>query len=100
MSGRHRVLPIRGFDLNFERAEVTGHIDFLQIRNVRIHILDYKPVAREETHAHVQPTIYALVLARRTNLPLKFFKCGWLDEADHFEVFPLFNAYTVPEVGP
>jgi ATP-dependent exoDNAse (exonuclease V) beta subunit len=60
-----------------EVHQVTGHIDFLQIRNGYIHILDYKPEARKETHAHVQLTIYALALARRTGLPLKFFKCGW-----------------------
>lgn len=62
-----------GFDLDFDAEVVTGHIDFLQIRNSRLHILDYKPEARKETHAHVQLTIYALALARRTGLPLKFF---------------------------
>jgi hypothetical protein len=72
----------RGFDLDFESAVITGHIDFLQIRNGHIHILDYKPDARKETHAHVQLSIYALALARRTSLPLKFFKCGWFDEKD------------------
>jgi len=64
----HRVC---GFDLDFERDVITGHIDFLQIRNGHIHILDYKPEARKETHAHVQLTIYALAIARRTSLPLK-----------------------------
>jgi hypothetical protein len=78
----------RGFDLDFESEIITGHIDFLQIRNGYIHILDYKPEARKETHAHVQLTIYALGLARRTSLPLKVFKCGWFDEQDYFEFFP------------
>ena len=59
----------RGFDLDFESDVITGHIDFLQIRNGYIHILDYKPEARKETHAHVQLTIYALALARRASLP-------------------------------
>lgn len=45
-----------GFDLNFDAEVVTGHIDFLQIRNGWLHILDYKPGARKETHAHVQLT--------------------------------------------
>ena len=66
----------RGFKLNVEAEVMTGHIDFLQIRNGYVHILDYKPEARKEKHAHVQLTIYALALARRTNLPLKAFKCG------------------------
>jgi ATP-dependent exoDNAse (exonuclease V) beta subunit len=83
----------RGFDLDFESDVITGHIDFLQIRNGYIHILDYKPEARKETHAHVQLTIYALALARRTSLPLKFFKCGWFDEKDYFDFFPLQGVY-------
>jgi ribosomal protein L37AE/L43A len=65
-----------GFDLNFESDVITGHIDFLQIRNGYIHILDYKPEAKKETHAHVQLTIYALALARRASLPLRVFKCA------------------------
>jgi ATP-dependent exoDNAse (exonuclease V) beta subunit len=83
----------QGFDLDFESDAITGHIDFLQIRNGNIHILDYKPDARKETHAHVQLTIYALALARRTSLPLKFFKCGWFDEKDYFDFFPLQGVY-------
>jgi ATP-dependent exoDNAse (exonuclease V) beta subunit len=79
----------RGFNLEFDSDVITCHIDFLQIRNGHIHILDYTPEARKETHAHVQLTIYALALARRTGLPVRFFKCGWFDEKDYFEFFPL-----------
>jgi len=81
------------FDIDFETSVITGHIDFLQIRNGNIHILDYKPDARKEKHAHVQLTIYALALARRTGLPLRLFKCGWLDEMDYFEFNPLQAVY-------
>jgi ATP-dependent exoDNAse (exonuclease V) beta subunit len=81
------------FTLPMEASTITGHIDFLQIRNGYIHILDYKPEARKETHAHVQLTIYALALSRRVNLPLKYFKCGWFDEKDYFEFFPLQGVY-------
>ncbi len=88
-----RYYRSRGFDLEFDSDIITGHIDFLQIRNGHIHILDYKPNARKETHAHVQLTIYALALARRTGLPLKFLKCGWFDEKDYFEFFPLQGVY-------
>jgi hypothetical protein len=28
------------------RNSITGHIDFLQVRNGAVHILDYKPDAR------------------------------------------------------
>jgi ATP-dependent exoDNAse (exonuclease V) beta subunit len=95
----------RGFTLDFESDFITGHIDFLQVRDGYLQILDYKPDARKEKHAHVQLTIYALALARRTNLPLKVFKCAWFDERDYFEFFPLqgvyqpkarLNAFTVP----
>jgi ATP-dependent exoDNAse (exonuclease V) beta subunit len=83
----------RGFGLGFDTEIITGHIDFLQIRNGYLHILDYKPEARMETHAHVQLTIYALALSRRLNLPLRHFKCAWFDENDYFEFFPLQAVY-------
>jgi transposase-like protein len=83
----------KGFALNFDSHLVTGHIDFLQIRNGYLHILDYKPDARKERHAHVQLTIYALALSRRVQLPLKGFKCAWFDEHDYFEFFPLQGVY-------
>jgi hypothetical protein len=41
----------------------------------------------------VQTTIYALALARRTQLPLKMFKCAWFDEKDYFEFYPLQGVY-------
>lgn len=82
-----------GFKLDFESEFITGHIDFLQVRDGYLQILDYKPDARKEKHAHVQLTIYALALARRANLPLKYFKCAWFDEKDYFEFFPLKGVY-------
>jgi ATP-dependent exoDNAse (exonuclease V) beta subunit len=84
----------RGFNLAFESDIITGHIDFLQVRNGYLHILDYKPEARKEKHAHVQLTIYALALSRRIGLPLKDFKCAWFDEKDYFEFFPLKGVYS------
>lgn len=84
----------RGFYLSFHSNIITGHIDFLQIRNGCLHILDYKPEARKEKHAHVQLTIYALALSRRANLPPKEFKCGWFDEKEYCEFFPLKGVYS------
>jgi hypothetical protein len=83
----------QGFILDFDVDVITGHIDFLQIRNGHLHVLDYKPEARKEKHAHVQTTIYALALARRAGLPLKMFKCAWFDEKDYFEFYPLAGVY-------
>jgi len=83
----------RGFTFPFGEHPITGHIDFVQLRSGFLHILDYKPEARKETHAVTQLTIYALALSRRTGLPVKAFKCAWFDERDYFEFFPLPSVY-------
>ena len=43
---------------------ITGHIDFLQVRNGAVHILDYKPDARTNRPI-AQLAIYALALTVR-----------------------------------
>ena len=78
----------RGLDLNLPPALITGHIDFLQIRNGSVYILDYKPEARKQRRAHVQLTIYALALSRRANIPLEKITCIWFDELDSFHFRP------------
>jgi ATP-dependent exoDNAse (exonuclease V) beta subunit len=67
---------------------LTGHIDFLQIRNNAIHILDYKPKARLERPIP-QLMTYALALSRRTGIRLFDFVCAWFDEHDYYEFYPL-----------
>lgn len=67
---------------------ITGHIDIVQVRNGLIHLLDYKPNARQTDPVN-QLAIYALAFASRARLPVKVFKCGWFDEKDYFEFFPL-----------
>ena len=71
---------------------LTGHIDLLQIRNGNIHILDYKPQAAKAKPVD-QLTLYALALSRLTGLRLFHFKCGWFDEKNYFEFFPLHVVY-------
>lgn len=71
---------------------ITGHIDFVQVRNGQIHILDYKPNAAKERPIE-QLTIYALALSRLTGLKVFNFKCAWFDEKDYFEFFPLHVVY-------
>jgi transposase-like protein len=71
---------------------ITGHIDFVQIRNGSIHILDYKPNAEKERPIE-QLTLYALALSRLTGLRLFEFKCAWFDEKHYFEFFPLHVVY-------
>ena len=67
---------------------ITGHIDVVQMRNGLIHLLDYKPNARQIDPVN-QLVVYALAFASRTRLPVKVFKCAWFDEKDYFEFFPL-----------
>lgn len=84
-----------GFMVPVELADgevLTGHIDIVQIRNGSIHILDYKPSAKKEKPVD-QLTIYALALSRLTGIRLYHFKCGWFDEEDYFEFYPLHVVY-------
>ena len=69
-------------------ATITGHIDVLQIRNGRVHILDYKPGAIHERPI-AQLMVYALALSRRTGLRLFDFTCAWFDNRHYFEFYPL-----------
>ena len=69
-------------------ATITGHIDVLQIRNGRVHVLDYKPGAVHERPI-AQLMVYALALSRRTGLRLFDFTCAWFDDRHYFEFHPL-----------
>jgi PD-(D/E)XK nuclease superfamily len=78
-----------GFDIPLDSGiTLTGHIDFLQIRNGSIHIVDYKPGAKSEKPIP-QLMTYALALSRRTGLRLFDFVCSWFDEDNYFEFYPL-----------
>jgi PD-(D/E)XK nuclease superfamily len=67
---------------------ITGHIDFLQVRDGAVHILDYKPDARTNKPL-AQLTVYALALTRLVPA-LKLFdiKCAWFNEHEYCEFFP------------
>jgi transposase-like protein len=67
---------------------ITGHIDFLQIRQGLIYILDFKPGAKKEKPVE-QLTLYALALARLTGIRLYHFKCAWFDDSHYYEFYPL-----------
>ena len=78
-----------GFDIPIEtEGTLTGHIDFLQIRNGSIHIVDYKPNAKSERPIP-QLMVYALALSRRTGLRLYDFVCSWFDEHNYYQFYPL-----------
>ncbi|MGE0236078.1 hypothetical protein [Methylocystis sp.] len=66
----------------------TGHLDFLQVRNGAVHILDYKPGARTDKPL-AQLVMYALALTVRIpDLSLFDIKCAWFDEHVYNEFFP------------
>jgi hypothetical protein len=67
---------------------ITGHMDFLQVRNGAVHILDYKPDARKNKPI-AQLGIYALALTRRVpGLKLFDIKSAWFNEEEYCEIFP------------
>jgi hypothetical protein len=68
-----------GFNIPLESdVTLTGHIDFLQVRNGAVHIVDYKPGAKSEKPIP-QLMTYALALSRRTGLRLFDMVCSWFD---------------------
>lgn len=84
-----------GFDVPLQFSEndvITGHIDFIQVRNGSIYILDYKPSA-EKAKPAAQLILYALALSRLTGLRLYHFKCAWFDDNIYYEFFPLHVVY-------
>ena len=82
-----------GIELAFRDSEcprvITGHIDFLQVRNGAVHILDYKPDARAPTSQSRSSTIYAIALTRLVpGLKLFDIKCAWFNDEEYCEFFP------------
>lgn len=71
---------------------MLGHIDFLQVFEGNITILDYKPNAHLEKQVSEQLFLYALALSRRTGIHLKNIRCAWFDEKNHYS-FSSISAY-------
>ena len=61
---------------------LTGHIDLIRIEDGKIWIWDYKPSAKREKYASTQVYFYALMLSKRTGIPLDNFMCGYFDSAN------------------
>jgi ribosomal protein L37AE/L43A len=84
---RQHAIELAPRDGNKPRV-ITGHIDFLQVRNGAVHVLDYKPDARTNKPI-AQLAIYALALTRRVpGLKLFDIKCAWFNEEEYCEIFP------------
>lgn len=61
---------------------LTGHIDLLRVEDNKIWVLDYKPNAHMEKFAATQVYFYALMLSKRTKIPIEKFRCGYFDLND------------------
>lgn len=73
---------IKNFNELFQTTDpLSGHIDLLRVENDnKIWIWDYKPKAKCEKYASTQVFFYALMMSKRTGIPLNKFMCGYFDE--------------------
>lgn len=74
-------------ELNLKEV-LTGHIDFIRIEDDKIWVWDYKPNAINEKYAPTQVYSYALMLSKRTNIPINCFRCGYFDDKNAFIFMP------------
>lgn len=64
---------------------LSGHIDLVRIEeDNKIWIWDYKPNAHREKYADTQTYFYALMLSKRTKIPLENFMCGYFDDKNTY----------------
>ncbi len=78
-----------GFEDLFKSSlSLSGHIDVLRVEDGRVWVWDYKPNAHREKFAATQVFFYALMLSKRTGVPLEKFMCGYFDENSCFVFDP------------
>jgi hypothetical protein len=77
-----------------EEKPLTGHIDILRIENNKIWVWDFKPNAHREKYATTQTFFYALMLSKRTGIPLNEFMCGYFDDKNTYIFNPSRNNTT------
>ena len=67
---------------------LTGHIDIVRVEDGNVWIWDYKPNAEKEKYANCQVLFYAIMLSKRTGIPIDRFRCGYFDEKTAFVFKP------------
>lgn len=78
---------VYGIDLS---RTLTGHIDILQVRFNKIHVLDFKPDAKKEDLRNAEQVfLYTLALSKRTGIPLSAFTCAYFDDKNYFQFSPI-----------
>lgn len=70
------------------KEPLSGHIDVLRAEDNKLWVWDYKPRAEKERYASTQVFFYALMLSRRTGIPLNRIMCGYFDESTAFVFRP------------
>ncbi len=75
--------------LNQGNSTITGHIDILQIRYNKLHILDFKPEKINKEQTITQLCLYAEALSRITNTELKKFKLAFFNNRNYYEFSPV-----------
>ena len=83
-------VPVWFWEKNLDLG-ISGHIDILQVRQGKIFVLDFKPLACKEKDSKVasQLYLYASGLSFRTRIPLKDFRCAWFDKNVYYEFNPM-----------
>jgi hypothetical protein len=76
-------------DLFNSNLPLSGHVDALSIEDGKIWIWDFKPNAHREKYATTQTFFYALMLSKRTGIPLENFRCGYFDDKNTYVFDPL-----------
>jgi len=78
----------KDYGINLEEP-LSGHIDILQVRWNKIHVLDYKSEAKISDRVTAEQVfLYTLALSTRTNIPLNKFICAYFDKNDYYEFSP------------
>ena len=79
----------RSYGIDFS-GTLTGHIDILQVRFNKVHVLDFKPDAkREDLHSAEQVFLYSLALSKRTGIPTSALTCAYFDDSNYYQFSPL-----------
>jgi hypothetical protein len=68
---------------------LSGHIDILQQRFNKIHILDYKPDAKKSDKTSAEQLfLYELAFSKRTGIPLRKITSAYFDDKNYFQISP------------
>ena len=66
---------------------LSGHIDILQQRFTKIHILDYKPDAKKSDKTSAEQLfLYELAFSKRTGIPLRKITSAYFDQNNYFQL--------------